>query len=294
MSYTPTPSSSALRSKTEHIEAMISANMTSCLWDEEPVFCFTSDVDWASESVMNEFFSTVNELDIHPTLFVTHKSDVVEKNYREGKIDRGLHPNFMNGSSHGNSFIEIAETCIQFAPEAYGFRSHRAFDVTDITHLMYNKFGFKYVSHQITIMQPYIRPILHESGLINYPVFFEDGTHLYNCLDFNINRYRRSLTTPGIKIISFHPMNFVFNTPSISFMRQIKDSMTREQYNNIMPDMIDRFRNHSLGIRNSVLEIINFVKKQNFPIFTMNQLYKIALGDDYEDIRNREIITQTC
>ncbi|HQH49987.1 MAG TPA: hypothetical protein PLA08_01115 [Candidatus Cloacimonadota bacterium] len=189
---------SAYRQRAEQIEALIKANISSYLWDEEPVFCFTSDVDWASEAVLEEYLAVVSDLDVHPTLFVTHRSDEVEKYYLAGKIDRGLHPNFMNGSSHGNSFDEVAETCVQFAPEAYGFRSHRAFDVTDVTHLMFNKYGFKYVSHQITIMQPFIRPILHESGLINYPVFFEDGTHLYNCLNLKINKYKHLFTTPGL------------------------------------------------------------------------------------------------
>ena len=26
------------------------------IWDEQPVFCFTSDIDWASEAVIDNFF----------------------------------------------------------------------------------------------------------------------------------------------------------------------------------------------------------------------------------------------
>lgn len=275
------------------IEALLHDSSRKFIWDEEPVFCFTSDVDWASEAVMEEYFALVNSLDLHPTLFVTHDSAEIGKNYREGQIDRGLHPNFMNGSSHGSSFVEIAETCIKYAPEAYGFRSHRAFDLTDITHLMADKYGFKYVSHQITIMQPYIRPILHESGLINFPVFFEDGTHLYNCLDLRIEKYSKLLTTPGIKIISFHPMNFVFNTPELAFMRNIKDSMTRDQYINITPAMIAKYRNQTLGIRDTVLGIIEYVKSRGLPIYTMNQLYNTYMENTYEDTGNREVVAKT-
>ncbi|MDD2228119.1 MAG: hypothetical protein PHY48_01760 [Candidatus Cloacimonetes bacterium] len=270
-----TPLDKSQGNKTATIETLIGKNMIPKIWDTEPVYCFTSDVDWASEAVLKEFFAIVNGLDIHPTMFVTHNSAEVEKHYQNGKIDRGLHPNFMNGSSHGDGFEEIAETCIGFAPESYGFRSHRAFDVTDITHLMANKHNFKWVSHQITIMQPYIRPILHESGLLNFPVFFEDGTHLYNCLDLKIGKYDNLLTSPGIKIVSFHPMNFVFNTPELSYMRNLKDSMTREQFINITPEVISKFRNNALGIRDTVLEIIDTVKSLSLPIYTMNQLYDL-------------------
>ncbi len=257
----------------QEIQLLLEKNLRKNIWDETPVFCFTSDIDWASEDVMEEYFNIVNELDLKLTLFVTHFSELIENNFKDRKIERGIHPNFMSGSSHGSSFKEIVDNCIKFAPEAYGFRSHRAFDVTDITHLLKNDYNYKYVSHQVTILQPYIRPILHESGLINFPVFFEDGTHLYNQLDLNFNKYNNLFKTPGIKVISFHPMNFIFNSPSISFMRNIKDSLTREEYQNISKTSIEKLRNQNLGIRNTVTEIINFVRQKKYPVLSMNELY---------------------
>lgn len=262
----------------EEIELLLSKAQTKHIWDETPVFCFTSDIDWASEDVMKDYFDIVNNLDIKPTLFVTHHSDIIDKYYRMGQIERGIHPNFMNGSSHGNSFKEIVETCIKYAPEAYGFRSHRAFDVTDITHLLKNEYNFKYVSHQITILQNYIRPILHESGLINFPVFFEDGTHLYNQLDLDFKKYIKLFSEPGIKIISFHPMNFVFNSPTLSYMRNIKDSLSREEYNNITKENIAKLRNNNSGVGQTVLDIVKFVKEKKYPIFSMNDLYNNILN----------------
>jgi hypothetical protein len=255
------------------IEQLIKKAHSKYIWDEQPVFSFTSDIDWASEAVMKKYCEIVNPLNLKPTLFVTHHSDQIETNYIKGLVERALHPNFMNGSSHGNSFKEVAETCMKFAPEAFGFRSHRAFDVTDITHLMHNEYGFKYVSHQITVFQPSIKPILHESGLINFPIFFEDGTHLYNKLDLNFLKYKDLFFTPGIKVVSFHPMNFVFNSPALTFMRNIKDSMSREDYNNINEETIKKHENTKTGIRDTVLGIIEFVKRNNFTMLSMNDLY---------------------
>jgi len=264
-------------SKLERMELLVRRNYSKKIWDEQPVFSFTSDIDWASEEVMKSYFEIVNKLEIQPTLYITHQSDEIEHNFREKNIVRGLHPNFMNESSHGNSFKEIAENCIKFAPEAYGFRSHRAFDLTDITHLMHNKYGFKHVSHQITIFQPYVRPIVHESGLVNFPVFFEDGTHLYNQLNLNFGTYKDLFTIPGIKVISFHPMNFVFNSPELSFMRAIKDSVSRDEYNRITSETIKKLRNEKIGIRDTVLEIVEFVKTHNYSILSMNDLYNTYL-----------------
>lgn len=252
------------------------------IWDEMPVFCFTSDIDWASEAVMEEYFRIVNPLEIKPTVFVTHHSEVIETQFQQYKVERGIHPNFLRDSSHGETFREVVETCVKFAPEAYGFRSHRFFDVTDITHLLKNEYGYKYVSNMGTLLQTHIRPILHESGLINFPVFFEDGTHLYNQLDLDFRKYLDWFTAPGIKIISFHPMNFVFNSPTMPFMRQIKDALTREEYANIPASAIERLRNKEKGIGQTVLDIVNFVKENNYPVLSLNELYKTCI-QSYEN-----------
>jgi UTP-glucose-1-phosphate uridylyltransferase len=244
------------------------------LWDEMPVFSFTSDVDWASEDVLAQYFDIVNALDIKPMLFCTHHSPTIEAQFQQGKIERGIHPNFLNGSSQGDNFKEIADTCVKFAPEAYGFRSHRCFDVTDITHLLKNEYGYKYVSNLATIMQSHIRPVLHESGLIHFPIFFEDGTHLYNELDLDFTKYKEAFTSSGLKVICFHPMNFVFNTPKMAYMRQIKDSLSREAFNHITTETIEQLKNRIFGIQNTILAIIDFVKTNNYPILSLNEIYK--------------------
>ena len=211
-------------------------------------------------------------------MFVTHESEIIELNYESGKIERGIHPNFLPNSSHGNSYYEIVAACVKFAPEAYGFRSHRLFDVTDITHLLKNDFSFKYVSNLGTILQGYIRPILHESGLVHIPIFFEDGTHLYNQLDLNFKKYVHLFNAPGIKIISFHPMNFVFNSPNMPFMRHIKDSLTREEYNNIKTEVINKLKNPEMGIGKTVLDIVEYVKENRLPIMSLNEIYNTVTG----------------
>jgi len=243
------------------------------IWDQEPVFCFSSDIDWASEDVLDEFFNIIPFEEIKLTAFVTHESEQISDLAYKKKIHRGIHPNFLKNSSHGNSFKEIAETCTKLAPESIGFRSHRLFDVTDITHLLANDYGYKYVSNLGTTMANYIRPMLHESRLIHYPIFFEDGSHLYNELGMSIHPYIDYFTHMGIKIISFHPMNMVFNTPHIKYMREIKDSLTREEFNSIDRTIISSKRHTKHGIRNTVEEIINMVIRNNYKIMSLDELY---------------------
>lgn len=245
-------------------------------WDREPVFCFTSDIDWASEPALERFLDRFCGQDLKLTTFVTHESALIEDYKRRGLIERGIHPNFLAGSSHGNSFREVIETCLRFAPEAEAFRSHRLFDVTDITHMLHFDYGFRYVSNLGTILQRGIRPILHESGLVHFPIYFEDGTHLFNRLSLSMADLRARFLSPGIKIISVHPMNYVINTPEIAYMRNIKDTLTRDEYNLMSHEEIDRRRHRGRGISDLVDEIIELA--QSARILSLGEIYRLAVA----------------
>lgn len=259
----------------DSLHALIERINQKAIWDTEPVFCFTSDIDWASEYVLESFFTALSQYGLAITAFVTHQSDCIEHLYQDGGLDRGIHPNFLPGSSHGNSYTEVIDACLQYAPESECFRSHRLFDVTDITHLLKERYGFKYVSNLGTILQTHIRPVLHESGLLHYPIFFEDGTHLWNKLDLNVQRYAKQLDAPGIKIISIHPMNYVFNTPSITYMRSIKDSMSREDYNTMLRQyVVERRNTESEGIADTVNGLIRYVREKNYRIMSLKEIYR--------------------
>lgn len=248
------------------------------IWDEQPVFCFTSDIDWASEAVINDYFQRLPMELLKLTTFVTHKSEIIENQYRAGVIQRGIHPNFLPGSSHGNSFREVIETCMSFAPEATCTRSHRAFDVTDTSHMLYNEFHIKYCSNTITTLAPKITPFWLESKLLQIPVFFEEGSFLYNQLGLSIQPFLDYFKSPGLKVISFHPINMAFNTPCVPWMRQIKDSMTREEFNHIDEEMIEAKRNREKGAFDLVMEIINLTQQLHAPILTLDQIYSQTLN----------------
>jgi hypothetical protein len=59
-------------------------------WDETPIFCFTSDIDWASEDVLHAFFENIPIEYTKLTTFVTHHSDIIENLYKNKKIERGI------------------------------------------------------------------------------------------------------------------------------------------------------------------------------------------------------------
>ena len=259
---------------TDKMAALVEKLRQLHLWDEQPVFCFTSDIDWASEAVIGNYFQKMPLELLKLTTYVTHASEIIERYYKEGKITRGIHPNFLPGSSQGDSFREVIETCLSFAPEATTTRSHRAFDVTDTAHLLKNEYHIKTCSNCITTMAPRIAPFWIESKLLQIPVFLEDGNFLYNNLGLSIQPYLKYFISPGLKVISFHPMNMAFNTPYIAWMRQIKDSMSREEFNNISSEMIEAKRNREKGAYDLIMEIINLAQKIQAPILSIDEIYQ--------------------
>ena len=245
-------------------------------WNTQPIFCFTIDIDWASETVLELFFNEFLSYRILPTVFVTHASKIIDDLFINKKIERGIHPNFLNESSHGNSFEDVIKNCLEYAPESRLYRSHRGFSSTDTNHLLKNNYNFVLSSNTVTVLQQHLQPLLHESGLIEIPVFFEDGTHLYNKLELDIKKYLKRFTSPGIKIISFHPMNFVINPGTLQFMRGIKDTLSREEFNTLSSDKVVYYCNQSKGIKDICIEILKL--SQQYQVTTLSELYNMAIN----------------
>ncbi len=261
-----------------HMKELLERASAPHLWDEQPVFCFTSDIDWASEAVIGAYFQKLPIDLLKLTVFMTHSSDMLSRAYAAKRIQRGIHPNFLPGSSHGDSFREVIKTCMSFAPETICTRSHRAFDVTDTAHMLYNDFHLRCCSNVFTTLAPNISPFFLESKLLQVPIFFEDGSFLYNSLGLSVAPYRKYFTTPGLKVISFHPMNMAFNTPDIAWMRQIKDSMSREDFNHISNEMIERHQNREKGIYDVVMEIIHLAQQIQAPILSLQEIYQQTIA----------------
>ena len=244
------------------------------IWEEEPVVCFTSDIDWASEDMIKRTFELLDLKFKKITIFNTHKSNELEVKEKNKEIDMLIHPNFLPNSSHGDSFEEVIENCLKFCPDAKGFRSHRYFEVNDIFEI-FSKLGFKYFSNFCTRCENNLKPNLHRSGLLSIPIFFEDGGFLLMDPDLNFNNFQENFSRPGLKVINFHPAHICFNTPSFLYTRKIKDSVSREEWNNLSKKNLKRIEYGKFGIRNFIENIIEYSQKKNMKIVSLKEIFSI-------------------
>lgn len=239
----------------------------------EPVFSFTSDIDWASEPAIAANQALFDTFSVVPTYFITHPSQTLDDAVEDGRARAGLHPNFLAGSSHGEGFSNVADYFEQF-PASYRrcYRSHRFFDVTDIS-VMFRERGHLYDSNHFSFMYK-IPPYRHFSGTVRLPVFWEDGTHLRHSGKLTIDDvFAQHLLQPGLTIISMHPMHIAMNSPTLDYARQVKDRVSREEWNAMDPNTLASLRNPNRGVKDLVHDILAFAKEQKAPIATLENIY---------------------
>ncbi|PAB59573.1 polysaccharide deacetylase WbmS family protein [Anaeromicrobium sediminis] len=250
------------------------------IWGSEPIFSFTVDVDWASEDAIKYCHSILEQHKIRPTYFLTHPSKFLYSLLEGGSINAGIHPNFISGSSHGNSYTEVINYCMHLLPNAECFRSHRYYDVNDITDAFYG-LGLRYDSNLCTRFQK-VNPFIHRSGLIRFPVYFEDGAYLLHEKSLNFNSVEKKLfSSAGLMVINIHPMHMVLNSPNFSYAQKVKNLLSSKEWNSLTYEDFKKLKYAGLGIRDFLINLFKFVNKNNYKIYTLKELYEIIKIHNY-------------
>lgn len=239
---------------------------------QKPIYCFTTDIDWASEPAIELQQAIYDEFAVKATYFVTHRSELVDKLHADGKIELGIHPNFLPNSSHGNNFEEVIETVMRLVPNARCFRAHRCFDVAIVTDMLFQR-GILYDSNLITRLQPNLTPIIHESGMVRFPCFYEDGTHFKWRLKWDFSLYRELFNTPGLKIISTHPMITAMNVNSAEYWAQLKIKFPPDKWIKMTGYQLGQNRCSGPGPAEFLRRIIANALDKGFPVMTLDELY---------------------
>jgi ubiquinone/menaquinone biosynthesis C-methylase UbiE len=237
----------------------------------EPVFCITSDLDWASPYCVADFINLVQNFEITPTLFATHDSRVVREFNERRPDDVNIHPNFRSDSTHGKDLISVIDHMFKLYPNARAFRSHAFYDGTDILEEMSRR-GVKYDSNLCLYLQPNIVPLrLGVQGITRLPVFWEDDIHwLRTGGDWNLDKFVDAFMSPGLKIINVHPFMVSANIPSKEYYSDIKAHITT-----LSQEESRTIRHNGPGVRTFLVDLINFVKSQNRRFYTLHELYRM-------------------
>lgn len=245
--------------------------------EKETIVCFTSDIDWASEYAIKSTIDFFKNKNIPLTMFLTHESEVVKKALEKNEIKVGLHPNFMPDSSQGDDYGKVIDFCFNIFPNAIGYRSHRYYSVNDTVEMMIKR-GIKFESNICTLLDN-MPPFLHRNGIIEFPIFFEDGAYLLNNEKVDFKNFEEDFLSSGLKVINIHPMHLMLNTPYFKYTREIKDKLSRYEWNNLTKESLEKISyKGNNGIKKVIEDMLESVVK--------NKLKTMYLEDVYNFIAN--------
>lgn len=210
--------------------------------------CLTIDLDWASEAAIAETLDYLATRRIPATVFATHRSHRVEEAMAD--LEVGLHPFFGEGSSHGCSIDDVVRHVIAIPHNLPAFRCHR-FGVSNEVREAMVEAGMR-ISSNVCADLEIVPPFMDRCGLLEVPVFFEDGGFLRRGRALN-----GTIEANGTAVLQLHPMHFAVNTPHFGYMMAIKQTVSREAWNAMDRSTIDALRWKERGIRDVVIELLD-------------------------------------
>lgn len=216
----------------------------------------TIDLDWACEAAIEETLDFFKNLNIFPTVFITHRSPRVESDMKD--LEVGLHPYFSPDSSHGSTICEVADHVMSLPHNLPAFRCHR-FAISNESKKAMMDAGMLISSNVCTDLE-IMPPFKDRFGLLEVPIFLEDGGYLWrkHSLELNQNLIN-SVAGEGIKVILIHPMHFSLNTPHFSYMYDIKQSLSRNEWNNLTSKNLNKLRWNGRGIRDLMIDLLKLI-----------------------------------
>jgi hypothetical protein len=223
----------------------------------------TFDIDWAPEFAIDFVIDRLLERRVRATFFITHKSPALERLRQYPELfELGIHPNFLPGSTHGETPSSVLRHCMALVPETISMRSHA---------LVQSSFLLNRVLTETPITTDVSLFLQHAVGLhpVEYrwnghalwrlPYFWED--------DFEMEREHPCWHLPellgaghGLKIFDFHPIHVYLNSADVKPYQALKQTAT--VLGQLKPDVAAGYVNQEAGTRTMFLEVVDYLSAQ--------------------------------
>jgi len=225
------------------------------------VYAIVLDVDWAPDFVIDETAKLLKRLEVHASWFVTHASPAIERLKTDaGFFEIGIHPNFLEGSSHGSTIQEVINYCLKIAPEAVSMRTHAYWQSS---HLYGYISKATAITNDASVFMPLVRDLrpakywIGNRAIHRIPVFWEDDNEMKRPtpdLNFLPSKFKR----PGLKVFAFHPLLLYLNantTQAYSALKAKYKNFAELNSENIRPYI----NQDAPGVRDFFADLVGYV-----------------------------------
>lgn len=217
----------------------------------------TLDTDWAPDFVIDSVAELLIAHAVRATWFVTHESPAIGRLKQEPQLfELGIHPNFLPGSTHGDTPAAVLRHCMALVPEAVSVRTHGLVQSALLLEEILNRTGIKVDVSLLLQHTPYLRPVEYQwqgRTLLRIPYYWQDG--------FEMQRSAPCWRLPpllevgdGLKVFDFHPIHVYLNSAKVGPYEALKQSVAR--LSEATPDEVNAYVQHGEGTQTLFLELI--------------------------------------
>jgi Polysaccharide deacetylase len=245
-------------------------------------FVITFDIDWAPDFMIDAVASLVNAKGVRATWFVTHACAAVER-LRENSdlFELGIHPNFLPGSTHGHTPMEVLSHLLAIVPEAISVRSHAVVQSSPILELMINRTPLMVDSTLFLPHVSHIHPIEYEhfgGVLLRIPFFWSDDYEVgKKPPQWDLMPY---LEVEGLKVFDFHPIHVYLNSDDERPYQKLKQE--RVSLNEITPQMASPYIQNGRGAQTLLMNLLDYLGGTGRSL-RLSDIYDHWRGERYGD-----------
>lgn len=189
----------------------------------------TVDIDWAPDWAILELLEFLVDNKIHSTWFVTHETPALDSlRAHPDLVDLGIHPNFMAGSSHGSSTIDVLEHCLRIVPEAKSMRAHALVQSTPILQVVADSSAIEVEAslymRDARQVRPHDLPLDRGKALTRLPYVWEDDLEFFaDDPSWNAEHFLQARDSDQeVTMIDVHPIHYALNSASIAPYHALK------------------------------------------------------------------------
>jgi hypothetical protein len=185
----------------------------------------TIDIDWAPDFAVDCVADRLLAHGVRATWFITHLSPAIRRLTQYPVLfELGIHPNFLPGSTHGETPEAVLRHCLALVPTASSMRTH---GLVQSTQLLRQIAAHGSITADVSTFLPYapdLQPVpclWSDCGLLRIPFFWADD----HAMEQPVPSWQLApllALGKGLKVFAFHPIHLYLNAPNIRAYQALK------------------------------------------------------------------------